>query len=78
MSVRPIVNLMCAMNVIKFRPSSQFKRKYDKLFKKDPFAANTFLLVCELADERGQVKTSAEELAILFAARFEDPEEYVL
>ena len=61
-----------------FTPNRKFKKKYDKLFKKDPLAANTFLLVCELADERGQVETSPEELAILFAARFEDPEEYVL
>ncbi len=61
-----------------FTPNRKFKKKYDKLFKKDPLAANTFLLVCELADERGRVETSPEELAILFAARFEDPEEYVL
>ncbi len=61
-----------------FIPNKKFKKEYDKLFKKDPLAANTFLLVCELADERGQVETSPEELAILFAARFEDPEGYML
>jgi len=61
-----------------FIPNKNFRKKYDKLYKKDPLVANTFLLVCELADERGQVKTSPEELAFLFAARFEDPEEYVL
>ena len=61
-----------------FKPNRKFKKDYDRLFKQDPLAANTFLLVCELADERGRVETSPEELAILFAARFEDPEEYVL
>jgi hypothetical protein len=61
-----------------FKPNRRFKKKYDWLYKQDPQAANTFLLVCELADERGQVAASPEELAILFAARFEDPEEYVL
>ena len=61
-----------------FCPNKKFKKDYDRLFKQDPLAANTFLLVCELADERGRVETSPEELAILFAARFEDPEEYVL
>lgn len=61
-----------------FTPNKKFKKDYDRLFKQDPIAANTFLLVCELADEKGQAKTSPEELAILFAARFEDPEEYVL
>ena len=61
-----------------FKPNRKFKKKYTWLYKQDPLAANTLLLVCELADERGQVETSPEELAILFAARFEDPEEYVL
>jgi hypothetical protein len=64
--------------VMAFTPNKKFKKKYDWLYKQDPLAANTCLLVCELADERGQVETSPEELAILFAARFEDPEEYVL
>jgi hypothetical protein len=61
-----------------FKPNRRFKKKYDWLYKQDPLAANTFLLICELADEKGQVKTSPEELAILFATRFEDPEEYAL
>ena len=64
--------------MMKFKPTRRFKKKYDWLYKQDPLAANTFLLVCELADERGQVETSLEELATLFAARFEDPEEYLL
>lgn len=37
-----------------------------------------FLLLCELADKNGQVKTSEEQLAELMAARFNDPEEYAL
>lgn len=61
-----------------FAPNKKFRKKYNWLYKQDPLAANTFLLVCEIADERGRVETSPEELAVLFAARFEDPEEYVL
>jgi hypothetical protein len=61
-----------------FMPNRKFKRKYDKIFKKDPEAANLWLLLCELADQKGQFKTSPEELAILFAARFNDPKEYAL
>ena len=40
--------------------------------------ANMFLLLCELADDKGQVKTTEEEIAELMAARFNDPEEYAL
>ena len=61
-----------------FKSNRKFKRKYKKLFKKDPLAANTFLLLCELADEKGQVKTNEQELAELMAARFNDPGEYAL
>jgi hypothetical protein len=62
-----------------FKPNRKFKRKYDKLYKTDPLAANTFLLLCELANEKGQVKTDPEELAKLLAARFNDPyREYAL
>jgi len=61
-----------------FKPNRKFKRKYDKLFKKDPLAANTFLLICELADEKGQVVTDEKEIADLMAVRFEDPRRYAL
>ena len=61
-----------------FKPNRKFKRKYNRIFKKDPLAANTFLLVCELADENGQVQTTEEEIAELMAARFDDPQEYAL
>jgi len=61
-----------------FVPNKKFKRKYKELFKKDPLAANTFLLLCELADERGRVETNPGELAELMQTRFEDPREYQL
>jgi hypothetical protein len=61
-----------------FKPNRKFKRKYKRLFKKDPLSANTFLLLCELADERGRVETNPEELAELMEARFNDPGEYAL
>lgn len=59
-----------------FKPNRKFKKKYDKIFKKDPQAANLWLLLCELANKQGQVETNEEELAELMAARFNDPEEY--
>jgi len=62
----------------RFRPNRGFKRQYKKLFKRDPQAANLFLLLCELADKEGRVKTDPEELQRLMAARFEEPKEYQL
>lgn len=42
-------------------------------------AANALLLLCELADEKGQIFVKDEmEIAELMAARFEDLEEYAL
>ena len=61
-----------------FKPNRKFKKDYDRLFKKDPLAANTFLLICELADEKGQVVTNEQEIADLMAVRFEDPRRYAL
>jgi hypothetical protein len=63
------------VGAVVFVPNRKFKRKYNRIFKKDPLAANTFLLLCELADENGQVQTSEEELAELMATRFNDPSE---
>jgi len=37
-----------------------------------------FFLICELADDKGQVVTNEAEIAELMAVRFEDPEEYAL
>jgi hypothetical protein len=54
----------------------------DRLFQKDPAAANVMLLLAELADERGDVllKTPFPEIAIqkLMAARFDDCRAYQL
>ena len=61
-----------------FKPNRKFRREYNRIFKKDPLAANTFLLICELADKNGQVETNEEELAELMAVRFNDPREYAL
>ena len=61
-----------------FRPNRRFKKKYDRLFKKDRMGANVFLLLCEIADDKGQVATNEAEIAELMAARFNDPEEYAL
>jgi hypothetical protein len=61
-----------------FIPNKKFRKKYNKIFKRDPLAANTFLLLCEIADEKGQVVTNEEEIAELMAIRFEDPREYAL
>lgn len=62
-----------------FTPNRRFRRDYNRLFKKDPAAANVFLLLCELADDRGQVETTEEELAILLNARFgNNPRRYSL
>ena len=55
-----------------------FKKKYDRLFHENPLGANMFLLIAELANDRGRVKTSEEEIAILFNARFDDPMAYQL
>lgn len=68
-----------------FKPNRAFKTEYNRLFKNDPIAANIFLLLAELADEKGQVKILgtteeeiSEEISKLIAARFNDPEEYAL
>ena len=61
-----------------FKPKRRFRKRYDKIFQKNPLAANTFLLLCELADEKGQVSTDPEQLANLMAIRFNDSTEYAL
>ena len=61
-----------------FKPNRKFRRQYDKIFSQNPLAANTFLLICELADEKGQVVTDEKEIAELMAIRFNDPREYAL
>lgn len=64
-----------------FRPNRKFQRDYDRIFRKDPAAANLFLLLAELANERGEVHFTARpeiELQKLMAARFSDPQAYQL
>jgi hypothetical protein len=61
-----------------FKPNRKLKKKYNWLFKKDPLAANTFLLLAELADEKGQVVTDEKEISELLVIRFEDPRGYAL
>ncbi len=64
-----------------FRPSRRFRRHYDRIFRRDPLAANVLLLLAELADDQGQVHFDGPpevELAVLMAARFEDPRAYQL
>ena len=58
-----------------------FRRDYDQLFKKSPLAANTWLLLRELADEKGEVHLGIlpeMELSRLMIARFENPRAYQL
>jgi hypothetical protein len=54
----------------------KFRRDYDRLFRKDPAAANLYLLLNELADESGQVEATEKELLLLMMARFNDPLAY--
>jgi hypothetical protein len=61
-----------------FKPNRKFKKDYNRIFRKDPQAANLFLLLTEIADEHGRVATAEQELADLMAARFEDAGEYAL
>lgn len=62
-----------------FMVNRKFKRDYNRIFKKDPAAANVFLLLAELADDKGQVSASEEEILSLLSARFgNDPRRYAL
>ena len=68
-----------------FNPNRKFKRQYDRFFKEDPMLANVYLLLCELADEKGNIKIPgesedqvSESICILMAIRFNDPKEYAL
>jgi len=61
-----------------FKPNRQFRARYDRTFEKNPMGANMLLLIAELANGRGHVKTTEEELTALFNARFDDPKVYQL
>lgn len=70
-SCRQLVKRMIDMKP--FTPNKIFRRDYDRAFKKDPMAANFLLLLCELANERGQVVIADEqEIIDLMTARFGD------
>jgi len=60
---------------MKFKANKRFKRDYDRIFKKDPEAANLFLLLCELADKNGRVLIDEVDLVRLMAARFKNARE---
>lgn len=59
-----------------FIPNSKFKKEYNRLFKGDPLSANMFLLFCEMADGKGQFKTTDAEIESLLLARFNDINEH--
>lgn len=65
-----------------FTPNRRFRRKYDKLFRTDPLAANVMLLLAELADDAGQILFENSDPAVqiqqLMLARFDDPRAYQL
>ena len=56
-----------------------FRRRYRSIFKRDPLAANIFLLLTEMAGWDGKVVLPADlteverELRTLISVRFEDP-----
>ena len=58
-----------------FETNRKFRRDYDRIFKKDPAAANVFLLLAELAEAKGQIKFAwplpEAEIQRLMAARFD-------
>ena len=60
------------MTTLPFRPNRKFRKIYDRIFQKNPLAANAFLLLCELADEKGQVvfKDPVTDLQELMVVRF--------
>jgi hypothetical protein len=60
-------------------PTRKVRRDYNRLFLKDPLAANVFLLLAELADERGRVHLGPcpeVEIQRLMVARFDNPRAY--
>ncbi len=70
--------------MMSFEPNRRFKKRYRQIFRKDPMAANLFLLLCELAGPEGKVTLPEDpraidrELAALMTARFENPEAWQL
>ena len=55
------------------------KRRYNRIFKLDPLAANFFLLMCELADDDGTIVLPDDgDLSLMLRERFTDPLAYQL
>jgi len=65
-----------------FTPNRDFRRRYDQIFRHSPLAANVFLLMSELANDRGEVRLEPSfpeaEIQRLMKARFNDPRAYQL
>jgi len=64
-----------------FIPNRHFRRKYDRMFRTDPAAANVMLLMAELANDDGQIAFAGDpavEIQNLMLARFDDPRAYQL
>ncbi|MGV8057879.1 MAG: hypothetical protein AB2L12_07660 [Smithellaceae bacterium] len=65
-----------------FIPSRKFRREYNRRYRKDPATANVFLLLAELADEKGEIRFESlspkTEIQHLMATRFDDPRAYQL
>lgn len=61
-----------------------FKKEYDKIFNHDPLAANIFLMLVDMADEKGEIYFEGSEdqmndqINILVNGRFNDVFEYQL
>lgn len=64
-----------------FKPNRAFRRQYNRIFRRDPLAANVFLLLAELANSEGRIvipEPSAEMIAEFMSERFQDPRRYHL
>jgi hypothetical protein len=57
---------------MEFSPNRKFKKQYRRIFRRNPGSANLYLMLCELADRKGKVKSDERELARLMAIRFSD------
>ena len=59
-----------------FTPNRHFRRRYNKMFRTDPLAANVMLLLAELANDSGQIRFEnndpAVEIRHLMLARFDE------
>ena len=68
----------------KMKISKSFKRKYDRIFKVDPVAANMLLLLKEMANSKGQIELYGSDdecmskLTYLMNKRFPGPVKYEL